>query len=86
MLMTCWNKCLVEDNFNCVNDCVNTRRNSESVIDLFIIKPHLYRNIVKCATLTLETVRSDHIAVLIDMPDETSDYSEFVERHQIVTI
>ena len=75
--------CLLEDNFICVNDCVNTRRNSESVIDLFIIKPHLNRNIMKCATLTHETVRSDHIAVLMDMADGTSDYSEAVERHQI---
>ena len=65
------------------NDCVNTRRNSERVIDLFIIKPHLNRNIVKCATLTHETVRSNHIAVLMDMIDVTSDYSEVVERHQI---
>lgn len=76
-------KCLLEDNFICVNECVNTRSNSESVIDLFIIKPHLNRNILKCVTLTHETVRSDHIAVLMDMADGTSENSEAVERHQI---
>ena len=38
-------RCIVSENFVCVNDGFQTRRNSESVIDLFIVKPHLNRSI-----------------------------------------
>ena len=78
-------RCMVTDNFVCVNDTVNvnTRRNSESVINLFIVKPHLNSNVSRCVTLTHESVRSDHIGILMEIADGESEVSETVEKYHI---
>ncbi len=59
----------------CMNDGQQTRRNSPSVIDLFIVHSSLVPKVTKCETLSHEQVRSDHIHVLmqIDIENETKD-------------
>ena len=47
---------MLTENFICINDGLKTRRNSDSVIDLFLIKPHLNKFITKCQALIQETV------------------------------
>ena len=58
---------IVSENLVSANDGFQTRRNSESVIDLFIVKPHLNRSISRCITQTHELVRSGHIGSLMDI-------------------
>lgn len=59
-------------NLICVNDGQPTRRKSDSVIDIVLISPNLAHMMESCDTLTHEQVKSDHIAVLlnIDVCDE----------------
>lgn len=76
-------KYMCMENFICINDGVQTRRNSDCVIDLFIIKPHLNRKIKQCLTLTHETVRSDHIAVLMEIEGGESEDFEEVEKYRV---
>ena len=47
-----------------INDGKPTRRNTDSVIYLFITNPELVPKISLCETLTYETVQSDHIGNL----------------------
>ena len=51
----------------CLNDGKPTRRNSNSVIDLFISNPDLVPKISLCETLTYEAVQSDHICFLLEV-------------------
>ena len=51
----------------CMNDGKPTRRNSDSVIDLFIVTPRVVPQVVMCETMTCEAIRSDHIGVLLDV-------------------
>ena len=49
-----------------MNDGQAMRRQSDSVIDLFLVSRNIYNNIKTCITLTHEKVKSDHIAILLD--------------------
>ena len=76
-------RCIVSENFVCVNDGFQTRRNSESVIDLFIVKPHLNRSISRCIILTHESVTSDHIGILMEIVDTDSEDFDTTEWYHI---
>ena len=73
---------MVTDNFMCVKDNVNSKRISESVIDLFIVRPHLKRNVSCCVMLTHESVRSDHTGILMEIADVETEVSETVEKQR----
>lgn len=60
----------------CINDGQATRRESKSVIDLFLVSRKLYNTIRTCMTLSHEKVQSDHIAVLLDIDFGTTEYDE----------
>ncbi|KAL5018199.1 hypothetical protein ScPMuIL_003921 [Solemya velum] len=60
-------KCLLDCEIFCVNDYKPTRRQSTSVIDLFLLNWPLFRVVNGCRTLTQEIAQSDHIAVLLDL-------------------
>ena len=64
----------------CLNDYQPTYRHSNSVIDLFVIKPHLSAKVKLCQTLTHECVRRDHISVLLDFDDGQQE--EVIKREQ----
>lgn len=79
-------KCMFIENLISVNDRIKTCQNSDSVINLYLVKPHLKRNIIQCATLIEETVCSEHIAVLLEIPrgeNSNSSYSPVVDKFQI---
>ena len=59
--------CMQSLNLSCVNDDQPTRRESNSIIDLFVVSPLLVRKIIHCQTLAHEQVRSDHISVLLEL-------------------
>ncbi|CAG2243558.1 unnamed protein product [Mytilus edulis] len=63
-------ECMTENYLICVNDGQYTRRNSQSVIDLAIISENIYNEVKDCITLTHESVKSDHIAVYLDVKSE----------------
>ena len=68
--------CMHTLNISCVNDDQPTRRQSDSIIDLFIVSPPLVRKIIHCQTLTHGQVRSDHISVLLEMYRCKTDSSD----------
>ena len=72
--------CLDENNLLCLNDYQPTYRHSNSVIDLFVIKPYLSAKVKLCQTLTHECVRSDHISVLLDFDDGQQE--DVIKREQ----
>ena len=74
---------IMNTDFICVNDGAPTRRNASSVIDLFLVKPQVYRKIKCCTTLTHECVRSDHIPVMLDIEDEIIEESVEEERYLV---
>jgi Holliday junction resolvase RusA-like endonuclease len=49
-----------------MNDGQATRRQNDSVIDLFLVSRNIYNNIKTCITLTHEKVKSDNIAILLN--------------------
>lgn len=51
----------------CVNDGQPTRRNTSSVIDLVLITPEMNKVVQECTTLAYESIRSDHICVLVEL-------------------
>ena len=51
----------------CMNDGQPTRKNSDSIIDLFIVTPRVIPEVVMCETMTCESIRSDHIGVLLEV-------------------
>ena len=57
----------------CVNDGQPTRRNTDSVIDLFLMNSEFQQFLTSCDTLTHENIRSDHISVLMNMKVSTED-------------
>lgn len=60
-------RCMLDCEIFCVNDYKPTRRQSTSVIDLFLLTWPLFGVVNKCQTLTQEMAKSDHIAVLLDL-------------------
>jgi hypothetical protein len=58
--------CMSNCNLICMNDGQATRRQSDSVIALFLVSRNIYNNIKTYITLTHEKVKSDHIAILLD--------------------
>ena len=70
-----------QENLVIMNDMLPTYRNSQSVIDLFLVRAHMNRKIEYCQTLTHENVRSDHISVLMDL-DAGLDKEEEVIREK----
>ena len=73
-----------EENLIIMNDMLPTYRNSHSVIDLFLVKSHMNRNIKYCQTLTHENVRSDHIGVIMDLDDGLDKEEEVIrEKYSI---
>ena len=58
---------LTKQNMICVNDCLPTRRNSDSIIDLVLMSSEFQKHLTSCNTLTHESIRSDHISVLTDI-------------------
>ena len=67
---------LQDTQFVCINDGKPTRRNTDSVIDLFITNPELVPKISLCETLTYETVQSDHIGILLETCDNCTSVGE----------
>ena len=59
----------------CINDGKLTRRQSDSVIDLFISSPCLIPKISLCETLTYENIQSDHLAVMLEI-ERNSDVGD----------
>ena len=57
---------MVTEKFICLSDGMKTRRNSDSVTDLFVVKSHLNRIVRQCPTMIHEVVRLDHMAVLME--------------------
>ena len=75
--------CFDENDLICMNDYQATYRRFNSVIDLFVIKPHLSAKVKFFQTLTHEFVRSDHISVLLDFDD---GQQEVVNRYEKRTV
>ena len=76
--------CLGENNLTCLNDYQPTYRHSNSVIDLFVIKPHFFSTTVQLyQTFTHEFVRSDHISVLLDLDDGQQEKGFMREQYNI---
>ena len=73
-------KYLNESNMLCINDGKATRRNSSSVIDLFLVSSSLVRKVNLCETLNYENVRSDHICVLLEIEKTSKTNSD--KTHQ----
>ena len=69
--------------FLCINDGQPTRRNSDSVIDLFIVTPRVIPEVVMCETMTCETIRSDHIGVLLEVYQGKKACSVTTEKYKI---
>lgn len=63
-----------------INDGQPTRRGGQRVIDLIITSTEIGNLVTSCSTLTHETVRSDHIAILsninIDVQEATTETKE----------
>ena len=79
---TCGN--ILEDYINrtgllCINDGRPTRRQSDSVIDLFIVSPR----VAMCETMSHEVIRSDHIGVLLDVYQENKQNNAILEKYII---
>ncbi|MEW8547046.1 MAG: hypothetical protein AB2693_26320, partial [Candidatus Thiodiazotropha sp.] len=51
----------------CTYDSQPTRRQSDSVIDLFIVSPTVVPEVETCETMSQETIRSDHIGVFLEV-------------------
>ena len=51
----------------CINDGKSTRRQSDSIIGLFISSPSLIPKISMCETLTYENRQSDHLVVMLEI-------------------
>ena len=68
---------------HCFSISFQTRRNSESVIYLFIVKPHLNRSISRCITLTHKSVCLYHIGILMEIVDAESDDFDTTDRFHI---
>ena len=71
-------------NLSCVNDDQPTRRESDSIIDLFVVSPPLVRKIIQCQTLTHEHVSSDHISVLLEIDCYKSESSDIREERYCI--
>ena len=41
-----------------------TRRQSDSIIDLFVVSPRVVPEVARCETMSHEVIRSDHIGVV----------------------
>ena len=67
----------------CINDDQPTRRNSDSVIDLFLVTPRVIPEVVMCETMTGESIRSDHIGVLLEVYQSRKESS--VTREKFIT-
>ena len=66
------------------NDGQPTRRGGHSVIDLIITSVDIGNLVTSCSTLTHETVRSDHKAILSDIEIDTQEtYTETKEMRQL---
>ena len=61
---------LLRNGLLCINDGQPTRRASDSVIDLFVVSPRVIPEVVMCETMTCESIRSDHIGVLLQVYKE----------------
>ena len=64
----------------CINDGQPTRRLSDSVIDLFIVSPRVVPEVAVCETMTHESVRSDHIGVLLEVYPQTMQNNAIFEK------
>ena len=67
-----------------VNDDQPTRRESDSIIDLFVVSPSLIKNVIKCQTLSHEQVRSDHISVLLEIDCCRTDGADVLEERYCI--
>ena len=79
---------LLEDYMNrtgliCINDGQPTRRQSDSVIDLFIVSPKVIPEVAMCETMSQEVIRSDHIGVLLDVYQESKQNNTILEKYII---
>lgn len=79
-------KCMWYENLICINDGNPTRRNSKSVTDLFLITPKLKKDVRLCSTLVQQNVRSDHIAVLLDLEDNLEQNKFEEEKFYLYTL
>ena len=67
-----------------MNDGKPTRRNSDSVIDLFLSSPELIPKISLCETLSYENIQSDHLAVLLEIDRSSEPISGGTEEKYII--
>ncbi|MEW8548387.1 MAG: reverse transcriptase domain-containing protein [Candidatus Thiodiazotropha sp.] len=67
----------------CINDGQATRRNSDSVIDLFIVTPRVIPEVVICETMSCEAIRSDHIGILLEVYQGRQKDSAVFEKFMI---
>ena len=64
----------------CINDGQPTRRNSDSVIDLFLVTPRVIPEVIMFETMTGEAIRSDHIGVLLEVYQSRKESSATREK------
>ena len=64
----------------CINDGKPTRRQSDSVIDLFIVSPRVVPEVAICETMSHEVIRSDHIGVLLQVYEEYRYTNAILEK------
>jgi ribonuclease HI len=77
-----WESFLHQEGLLCINDCLPTKRKDDSVIDLFVVNPQLIPRVELCATLAHEQIRSDHVAVLLEI-DKVEPQDRKVEKYLI---
>ena len=89
----CTNECgkqlleefLHDSHYVCTNDGKPTRRNTTSVIDLFITNPELVPKVSLCETLTYESVQSDHIGVLLALCENSESIEDsLIEKYLLM--
>ena len=65
----------------CINDGQPTRCRSDSVIDSFIVSPHVVPEVAVCEALSHKAVRSDHIGVLLEVYPQTRQDNSIFEKY-----
>ena len=67
-----------------INDKQPTRRELDSIIDLFVVSPSLTKKVIQCQTLSHEQVRSDHISILLEIDDCRTDGADAREERYCI--
>ena len=75
---------LPDSHMICINDGKPTRRQSDSIIDLFISSPSLIPKISMCETLTYENILSDHLAAMLEIERNSNVGDSGAEEKNII--